>query len=144
VEQSKALNVKKGPMIIISASGMMEGGRILHHLCSRIEDAHNTILITGWQAPNTLGRRIVEKERIVRIYGEEYEMRAQVEVQTGFSGHADHDGLMDFVRVMEKRPEHTFIVHGEMEASQALAQDLQTDLGLTNVVIPESLQSFIL
>jgi len=144
VEQSKALNAKKGPMIIISASGMMEGGRILHHLCSRIEDAHNTILITGWQAPNTLGRRIVEKERIVRIYGEEYEMRAQVEVQTGFSGHADHDGLMDFVRVMEKRPEHTFIVHGEMEASQALAQDLQTDLGLTNVVIPESLQSFVL
>ncbi len=142
VEQSKTLNKKKGPMIIISASGMMEGGRILHHLCSRIEDARNTILITGWQAPNTLGRRIVEKERVVRIYGEEYEMRAQVEVQTGFSGHADHDGLMDFVRVMEKRPEHTFIVHGEEEASQTLARDLQNDLGLANVVIPEPLQSF--
>lgn len=142
VEQSKALNNKKGPMIIISASGMMEGGRILHHLRNRIEDPRNTILIAGWQAPNTLGRRMVEHEPMVRIFGEEFQMRAQVEVQTGFSGHADHDGLMDFVRIMEKRPEHTFIVHGEEEASQTLARDLQTELGLTNVVIPESLQSF--
>ena len=143
VEQSKALNERKGPMIIISASGMMEGGRILHHLRSRIEDPRNTILITGWQAPNTLGRRIVEKEPVVRIYGDEFQMRAQVEVETGFSGHADHDGLMDFVRVMDKKPEQTFIVHGEDEASQTLAHDLRTELGLQNVVIPESLQSFV-
>jgi len=143
VEQSKALNERKGPMIIISASGMMEGGRILHHLRSRIEDPRNTILITGWQAPNTLGRRIVEKEQTVRIFGDEFQMKAHVEVQTGFSGHADHDGLMDFVRVMEKRPEQTFIVHGEEEASQNLANDLRTELGLKNVVIPESLQSFV-
>ncbi len=144
VEQSKALNMMKGPMVIISASGMMEGGRILHHLCSRIEDRRNTILIAGWQAPNTLGRKIVEKEEIVRIFGDEYRMRAQVEVQTGFSGHADHDGLMDFVRVMDKKPEQTFIVHGEEEASQVLANDLRTELGLQNVVVPESLQSFVI
>lgn len=143
VEQSKALNERKGPMVIISASGMMEGGRILHHLRSRIEDPRNTILITGWQAPNTLGRRMVEKEQTVRIFGDEFQMRAHVEVQTGFSGHADHDGLMNFVRVMEKRPEQTFIVHGEEEASQNLAHDLRTELGLENVVIPESLQSFV-
>lgn len=143
VEQSKALNERQGPMVIISASGMMEGGRILHHLRSRIEDPRNTILITGWQAPNTLGRRIVEKEPMVRIFGDEFQMRAQVEVETGFSGHADHDGLMDFVRVMEKRPEQTFIVHGEEEAAQTLAHDLRTELGLQNVVIPESLQSFV-
>ena len=143
VEQSKALNERKGPMIIISASGMMEGGRILHHLRSRIEDARNTILITGWQAPNTLGRRMVEKEPMVRIFGDEFQMRAQVEVETGFSGHADHDGLMDFVRVMEKKPEQTFIVHGEEAASQTLAHDLRTELGLEQVVIPESLQSFV-
>ncbi len=143
VDQSKALNERKGPMIIISASGMMEGGRILHHLRSRIEDPRNTILITGWQAPNTLGRKIVEKEPIVRIFGDEFQMRAQVEVQTGFSGHADHDGLMDFVRVMDKKPEQTFIVHGEDEASQGLAHDLRTELGLKNVVIPESQQSFV-
>jgi metallo-beta-lactamase family protein len=143
VEQSKALNERKGPMVIISASGMMEGGRILHHLRSRIEDPRNTILITGWQAPNTLGRRIVEKEPMVRIFGDEFQMRAQVEVQTAFSGHADHDGLMDFVRVMEKRPEQTFIVHGEEEAAQTLAHDLRTELSLQNVVIPDPLQSFI-
>jgi metallo-beta-lactamase family protein len=143
VEQSKALNERKGPMIIISASGMMEGGRILHHLRSRIEDPRNTILITGWQAPNTLGRRIVEKEPMVRIYGDEFQMRAQVAVETGFSGHADHDGLMDFVRVMNKKPEQTFIVHGEEEAAQTMAHDLGTELGLQNVVIPESLQSFV-
>jgi metallo-beta-lactamase family protein len=143
VEQSKALNERKGPMIIISASGMMEGGRILHHLRSRIEDPRNTILITGWQAPNTLGRRIIEKEPVVRIYGDEFQVRAQVEVETGLSGHADHDGLMDFVRVMGKRPEQTFIVHGEEEASQTLAHDLRTELGLQNVVIPESLQTFV-
>ena len=143
VEQSKALNERQGPMVIISASGMMEGGRILHHLRSRIEDPRNTILITGWQAPNTLGRRMVEKEPMVRIFGDEFQMRAQIEVQTGFSGHADHDGLMNFVRVMEKRPEQTFIVHGEEEASQTLAHDLRTELGLENVVIPESLQSFV-
>jgi metallo-beta-lactamase family protein len=144
VEQSKALNEMKGPMVIISASGMMEGGRILHHLCSRIENPRNTILIAGWQAPNTLGRKIVEKEEIVRIYGDEYQMRAHVEVQTGFSGHADHDGLMNFVQVMDKKPEHTFIVHGEEEASHTLANDLRTQLGLENVVIPESLQSFVI
>ncbi len=143
VEQSKALNEMKGPMIIISASGMMEGGRILHHLRSRIEDPRNTILITGWQAPNTLGRHMVEREQTVRIFGEEFQMKAHVEIQTGFSGHADHDGLMEFVRVMGKKPERTFIVHGEEEASQTLAHDLQTELGLKNVVIPESLQSFV-
>jgi len=64
-------------------------------------------------------------------------------VQTGFSGHADHDGLINFVRVMEKKPHHTFIVHGEEEAAQTLAADLQTELGLSNIVIPESLQSFV-
>lgn len=142
VNESKALNARKGPMIIISASGMLEGGRILHHLRGRIEDSRTTILITGWQAPNTLGRRIVEREETVRIFGEEFELRARVEVQTGFSGHADHDGLVEFVRVMERRPEHTFIVHGEEEASQTLARDLRSGLGLAEVVIPEPQQSF--
>lgn len=144
VDESKALNNKSGPMIIISASGMLEGGRILHHLRNRIEDARNTILIAGWQAPNTLGRRIVDREPFVRIFGEEFEMKAKVEVQTAFSGHADHDGLMDFVRVMGKKPEQTFIVHGEPEASETLATDLQKGLGLANVTVPTSLQSFTL
>jgi metallo-beta-lactamase family protein len=142
VEESKALSRLKGPAVIISASGMMEGGRILHHLKQRISDARNTLLITGWQAPNTLGRRLVEKEETVRIYDEEYQVKAQVEILTGFSGHADHDGLLDFVKVMEKKPQHTFIVHGEEEVSESFANDLRGELGLTNVVVPASLQSF--
>lgn len=142
VEESKALNSLKIPAIIISASGMLEGGRILHHLRNRIGDPRNTILLTGWQAPNTLGRYIVEKKQSVRIYGEEYQVKANVEIFTGFSGHADQDGLLGFVRVMEKKPEHTFIVHGEDDASISLRQALQTELALDNVVIPEPLQSF--
>lgn len=142
VEQSKALNSLKIPAIIISASGMLEGGRILHHLRNRIADPRNTILITSWQAPNTLGRRIVEREQTVRIYGEEFQVKAKVEVLTGFSGHADRDGLMSFVRDMAKKPRQTFIVHGEGDSSESLAKALRTELGLNNVVIPKPLQYF--
>ena len=142
VEQSKALNSLKVPAVIISASGMLEGGRILHHLRNRIGDPRNTILITGWQAPNTLGRHLVDREQTVRIYGEEYQVRAKLEVLTGFSGHADRNGLIDFVRVMKKKPQQTFIVHGEDESSESLADALRDELGIENVVIPESLQSF--
>jgi metallo-beta-lactamase family protein len=142
VDQSKALNSAKFPAVIISASGMMEAGRILHHLRNRIEDSRNTILITGWQAPNTLGRRLVEKEQTVKIYGEEFQVRARVEVLTGFSGHADRDGLVNFVRVMEKKPIKTFIIHGEYESSTSLATALHEELGLKNVIIPEPRQSF--
>jgi metallo-beta-lactamase family protein len=142
VEQSKALNSLKVPAILISASGMLEGGRILHHLRNRIGDPRNTILITGWQAPNTLGRRIVKHEKTVRIYGEEHQVRAKVEVLTGFSGHADREGLLDFVRVMKKKPQRTFVVHGEEEASESLAKALRGELGLHDVVIPAPLQSF--
>ncbi len=142
MEQSKALNSLNVPAIIISSSGMLEGGRILHHLRNRIGDPRNTILITSWQAPNTLGRRIVEKEQVVNIYGDEFRVRAKVEVLTGFSGHADRDGLIKFVQVMKKKPEHTFIVHGEEESSESLTMALRNELELKNVVIPEPLQSF--
>jgi metallo-beta-lactamase family protein len=142
VAQSKALNSLKVPAIIISASGMLEGGRILHHLRNRISDSRNTILITGWQAPNTLGRRLVEGEQTVRIYGEEYPLRARVETLTGFSGHADREGLLAFVRNMNNRPRHTFVVHGEEESSASLAQALRDELNLDNVIVPEPLQSF--
>jgi len=142
VEQSKALNKLKVPAIIISASGMLEGGRILHHLRNRIEDSRNTILMTSWQAPNTLGRRIVEKEQVVRIYGEEFKVKAKIESLEGFSGHADRNGLVNFVRVMKKKPQQTFIVHGEGDSAESLAAALRNELGLQNVVIPEPLQSF--
>ncbi|WP_072907057.1 MBL fold metallo-hydrolase RNA specificity domain-containing protein [Malonomonas rubra] len=144
VEQSKALNSLRVPSIIISASGMLEGGRILHHLRNRIADPRNTILITSWQAPNTLGRRLVELEKTVHIYGEDFPVRAKIEVMTGLSGHADQKGLLEFVRVMQKKPERTFIVHGEDESSETLAGLLRKELGLDNISIPSTLQSFTL
>jgi metallo-beta-lactamase family protein len=142
VEQSKTLNSLKTSAVIISSGGMLEGGRILHHLRNRIEDSRNTILFTSWQAPNTLGRRLVENEKLVRIFGEEFQVRARVEALPGFSGHADRDGLINFVRVMNRKPQQTFIVHGEDDAATSLAEALRTELGLENVVIPDYLQSF--
>ncbi len=143
VKQSQALNTLRQSAVIISASGMLQGGRILHHLRNRIEDPTNTILITGWQAPYTLGRRLVENESTVRIFGDEFQVRARVEVLTGFSGHADRDGLVDFVGKMTKKPSKTFIVHGEEEAANALAGHLNAAFGLENVSIPEPHQSFV-
>jgi metallo-beta-lactamase family protein len=142
VEDSKALNVRHEPMIIISASGMAEFGRILHHLKNNIEDSRNTILIVGWQAPNTLGRRLVEGARQVRIFGEEYRRQAEVVTLNGFSGHADHAGLVDWVRTFKQRPHDIFLVHGEPEAANALATGLRDDLGYQNVHYPQLHQSF--
>ncbi len=142
VEESKKLNTMKEPAVIISASGMMEGGRILHHLRSRISDSRNTILVTGWQAPNTLGRRIVNREPQIRIFGDEFQVKAEVEIITGFSGHADRDELLSWAGAMQKKPENSFIVHGEIESAQALADSLQTGLGFQNVVIPDMDQTF--
>ena len=142
VEQSKRLNTLREPAVIISASGMMEGGRILHHLRSRIGDSRNTILVSGWQAPNTLGRRIVNKEPTVRIFGEEFPVKADVEVITGFSGHADRDELLAWAGAMQKKPGHTFVVHGEIESAQALADSLHSGLGFNNITIPDMNQTF--
>ena len=113
VEQSKELNFLREPFIVISASGMAETGRILHHLRNRIEDPANTILIVGWQAPDTLGRRLVEREPEVRIFGEEYQLKANVEVLNGFSGHADRNELLAWAEGITKKPRRTFLVHGE-------------------------------
>ncbi len=137
VEQSKELNFLREPFIVISASGMAETGRILHHLRNRIGDPANTILIVGWQAPDTLGRRLVEHEPVVRIFGEEHQVRAQVEVLTGFSGHADHEELLDWARAFTKRPRRTFLVHGEEPAALALAEALHADVGFEQVEVPE-------
>jgi metallo-beta-lactamase family protein len=144
VEESKALSSSGHSSIVISASGMMEGGRILHHLKSRIGNAKNTILVTGWQAPFTLGRRIVDGAESVKIFGEEYPVRAKVEVLTGFSGHADRDGLLAWAGAMEKKPAHTFVVHGEEESATAFAESLRQELGFQAVEIPDPNQSFTL
>jgi metallo-beta-lactamase family protein len=136
VEQSKRLNSLTGPGVIISASGMAEAGRIQHHLKNNIADSRNTILIVGWQAPNTLGRRIVEKTPMVRIYGKEYPLRAEVVTLNGFSNHADQPGLLSWAQGFKPPPKRTFVVHGDPDAATELAARLRQDLGFPEVMIP--------
>ena len=132
-KESKALNFDKRPMIIIAGSGMCESGRILHHLQNNIEDSRNTILVVGYMAQDTLGKRIVEKTRFVRIFGIEYELNAEVEVINAFSGHADQNELLSFVSscLPLKR---IFLVHGDPDQSEILLGKL-TEKGL-NASIP--------
>lgn len=126
VEESKALNEQEGPMIIISASGMCEGGRVLHHLANTIGDPRNTILIVGFQAEGTLGKKLVDQETRVKIYGEEYQRRARVAVLNGFSAHADRNDLLEFVSGMKRKPGRIFVVHGNEEQSLALEEGLRS------------------
>jgi len=141
VEESKELNFLREPAIIISASGMCEAGRILHHLKNNIEDPRNTILIAGWQAPDTLGRRILERQPTVKIFGEPYQLRAKVEVMNGYSAHADHHELVDYVRAVRgKTLKQVFLVHGEPEAAQALGRSIG-ELGGLSVAVPKPMES---
>jgi len=128
VAASKALNDRNGPMIVIAASGMAENGRILHHLAHGAPNQRNTILIVGFQAEHTLGRRIVEKQPTLRIFGEDIPLRARVEILSGYSAHADRNELqrwLDAVRGpnAQKLPVH--LVHGEPRAQDALAEILR-------------------
>jgi metallo-beta-lactamase family protein len=136
VDESKAINDQKGPLIIISASGMCESGRILHHLRNNIEDPKNTILIVSWQAPNTLGRRIADREKEVRIFGDTFKLNAQVATINGLSGHAGRDLLIQWATVLKPRVKKVFLVHGEPESSAALAQALK-EQGLEGVYAPQ-------
>jgi metallo-beta-lactamase family protein len=122
-KESKSLNNDDRPMIIIAGSGMCESGRVLHHLKNNIEDARNTILVVGYMAKDTLGRRIVDKQEYVKIYGSEYQLNAEVVVINAFSGHADQGELMDFVSACLPLKK-VFLVHGEEEQSQGFFQAL--------------------
>lgn len=122
VEDSKALNDLRGPYIVISASGMCEAGRILHHLRNGVEDPRNTVLITGFQAENTLGRKIVEKMPEVNIFGEPFRLRAEVVKLNELSGHADQQELLAWMSPMAKSLKRVFLVHGEGDAQTTLAQ----------------------
>jgi metallo-beta-lactamase family protein len=142
VDKSKELNFLREPAIIISASGMCEAGRILHHLKNNIEDPRNTVLIVGWQAPHTLGRRLVERRPEVKIFGEEYALKAQVKTINGFSAHADRGELLDYVQQMgAEQLKLAFVVHGE-EASSLAAADAFRDLGVQRVVVPHLGEEF--
>jgi len=136
-EESKKLNGIKDPCIILSASGMCEAGRILHHLANNAADARNTILIVSFMAENTLGRRIVEKVPTLKIFGEEIPLKAQTVVLNGFSAHADRNELLGYYDGLDKkRLKQVFVVHGETDQSQALA-DAILQKGMINVAIPE-------
>lgn len=144
VDESKALNFLRDPAMIISASGMAESGRILHHLKNNIEDPRNTIMIVGFQAPDTLGRRLVEKQPRVKIFGEDYDLKAQVVTMSGLSAHADRSELLDWAGHFQPRPRQTFLVHGEPDSAFALADGLHSRLGFQNVHVPELGQHFTL
>lgn len=125
VEESKALNGRRDPMVIISASGMAETGRILHHLKNNIEDDRNMVLIVGWQAPDTLGRRLADRAPRVRIFGEEYERRAEVVTIGGFSAHAGQNLLVQYALACQRSLKHIYLVHGEPDAAGALSEKIR-------------------
>jgi metallo-beta-lactamase family protein len=136
VEDSKAINFMKGPLIIISASGMAETGRILHHLKNNIGDSENTVLLVSWQAPDTLGRRLADGMKVVRIFGEEYPVRARVIKIGGLSAHAGQDMLVKYAGAVKGRLKGIFLVHGEPDAETVLRTKL-VDLGITGIHYPD-------
>ena len=142
VEESKALNKIKGGAIILSASGMCDAGRIVHHLASNLPRSQNAIVITGFQAYGSLGRRLVDKVQKVRLFGEEVAVKASIHTIGGLSAHADQAGLLDWLKGFERRPSTVFVVHGEPESSSVLAECIREELDWSNVIIPERLHTY--
>ncbi len=139
--ESMALNDMPGPMIVIAASGMCEGGRVLHHLKHIAQDPDNIILIVGFQAENTLGRRVVEMKSPLRVLGEEVPLMAQVEVINALSAHADRAGLEDWIDEVKDNVRTAFAIHGEEEKVEAMVQLLK-DKGIPNAVAPSPGQTY--
>ena len=129
-DESRALNEDERPKIIISASGMCDAGRICHHLKHNLWNPKNSIVFVGYQANGTLGRRIVDGEKEVPVLGERILVQAQIHYLEGFSGHADYNGLLDWVRGFQMKPQNIFLVHGETEAKNALQELIQKETGL--------------
>lgn len=142
-DESKALNEKNESAIIISASGMCEVGRIKHHLKHHLWDPNSTVLFVGYQAPGTLGRRIVDGEKVVRIFGEEIAVNARIEYIEGYSGHADQEWLMNFIYSFITKPKHVFLVHGEPNGQEILKAKIEEEAKLP-VIIPEYGQTYTL
>ena len=136
VEESKALNLRKDPMVIISASGMAETGRILHHLKNNIENPLNTVCIVSWQAPHTLGRRLADRDKQVKIFGEPYTVRAEIATIGGLSGHAGQDLLTKYAVNTKETVKKVFLVHGEEIPAAALTRKLQ-ERNIREVYYPE-------
>ncbi len=135
-KESKVLNRRRGPCVIISASGMCEGGRIVHHLKHAIEDEANVIVIVGFQAEHTLGRKLVEEWDTVPIFGVPTKRRAQVVRLNGFSAHADRNDLLAYIRAIRPHPQKVFVVHGEERQSLAFAMTLREEFPRMDVEVP--------
>lgn len=139
-EQSRTLNVLRGKAIIISASGMATGGRILHHLFHHLPNKEDGVIFVGYQAEGTRGRQLVDQEESVSIYGQTVPVKAEIFSIQGLSAHADQDELMDWAEGFNSKPKLAFIIHGEPNSSEVLAQKLKNELGW-NTVIPNYLES---
>ncbi|MDK9704205.1 MAG: MBL fold metallo-hydrolase [Sulfuritalea sp.] len=137
VERSRALNEVRGGAVIISASGMCEAGRIKYHLRENLPRSECSILITGFQAAGTLGRRLVDGARLVNIFGKPVAVRARIYTVGGLSAHADQAGLLDWLRGFRKAPKHAFVVHGEPAASEAFARAIEDRLGWPRPRLPQ-------
>lgn len=135
VDESKKLTASEQPAIVIAASGMCEAGRILHHLEATVSNPKNTILVVGFMAEGTLGRSIVEKKPVVKIFGIEYPLNAQVKIFNNFSAHADHVEEIEHLRAT-KGMQKVFVVHGEATAAEAMAEYVRTELQIPEVIIP--------
>ena len=142
VAESKAINEREDPCVVISASGMCEAGRVLHHLKRIAPDPNSTILCVGFMAQHTLGRRILDRVPELRIYGDEVPLEAHVEFVPGLSGHADRDEMLSFFRHLESPPSRTFLVHGEEEPATAFAESLRKELHFKRVDVPHAEESF--
>ncbi|SDY47613.1 MBL fold metallo-hydrolase RNA specificity domain-containing protein [Hymenobacter psychrophilus] len=142
--ESKQLNSRSGPAIIISASGMCTGGRIIHHLFHRLPRPQDTLLLIGYQAEGTRGRRLQDGETAIKMFGKMVPVRCAVVQLDGFSAHADRKELLRWLSSFEAAPKHTFIVHGEPVAAEALAHTLRTEWGWPRVRVPEYLEKVTL
>jgi metallo-beta-lactamase family protein len=128
-EESKRLNDVRGPVIIISASGMATGGRILHHLQHRLPDSRNTVLLVGFQAAGTRGRSIQDGAKTIKMFGEQVPVRARVETIHGLSAHADQEETLRWLTGFARPPQQTYLVHGEPPETQGLAAAIQSRFG---------------
>jgi metallo-beta-lactamase family protein len=137
VEESKGLNGKPGPMVILSASGMAESGRIRHHLMNNIADPKNTVLIVSWQAPETLGRQLADQAKVVKIFGEPVERRAEVATIGGFSAHAGQDFLCEYARAGAEGAKSLFLIHGEPKAALPFQDALKSKGFSTPIHYPD-------
>ena len=136
VDESRALNFMPSPMIIISASGMADAGRVLHHLKHNLWRVDSTVLFAGFQAEGSLGRLLIDGAKRVRIMGEDIVVKAKIQYMEGFSAHADKNQMLDWFKAMEKRPKAFFVIHGEYDAAFNFAEELQRNLG-TATAIPQ-------